>query len=82
MTEYETYDVYYDKESDFLEISFGDPADEGTTEEVEAGIFITKDIETKQIKNIGILDFKKRVYILKKILDLYNISFPLKIDYQ
>lgn len=78
--ENQTYDVYYDKEADFLEVSFGESATEGATEEIEIGIFITRDIETKEIKNIGILDFKKRVYILKQILNRFNITFPLKIE--
>jgi len=78
--ENQTYDVYYDKEADFIEVSFGEPATEGTTEEVERGIFVTRDIDTREIKNIGILDFKQRVYILKQILNKFNITFPLKIE--
>ncbi len=75
-----TYEIYYDKEGDFLEVSFGEPAKEGTTEEIESGIFITRDIETKTITDIGILDFKKRVDILSKILKKFNMELPLKID--
>jgi uncharacterized protein YuzE len=77
--ENQTYDVYYDKVGDFLEITFGEPAEEGTTEEIEEGIFITKDIETKEVKNVGILSFRKRVMILKKILKQYNLTLPLEI---
>ncbi len=80
MEENQTYDVYYDKEGDFLEITFGEPAREGTTEEIEQGIFITRDINSKEIKNIGILDFKKRVSVLKKILQKVNMDFPLEIN--
>ena len=78
--ENQTYEVYYDKEGDFLEVSFGESAEEGTTEEIEEGIFITRDIETGKITDIGILDFKKRVWVLAKILKKFNIELPLKID--
>ncbi|MBI2044931.1 hypothetical protein HYT23_02645 [Candidatus Pacearchaeota archaeon] len=78
--EYNTYDIYYDEEGDFLEISFGLPADEGTTEEIEQGIFITKDVATNEIKNVGILDFKKRAIILKQILDKINLKLPINIS--
>ncbi len=75
-----TYEVYYDKEGDFLEISLGEPVKEGTTEEIEPGIFITRDIDTKKITDVGILEFKRRVEILNKILQRFNISFPLDIN--
>ncbi len=74
------YEIYYDEESDFLEISFGESANEGTTEEIEPGIFLTKDIQTDKITNIGIMDFRKGANILRRILTELNISFPLKID--
>ncbi len=80
MEEFNTYDIYYDEEGDFLEITFGLPPEEGGTEEIEPGVFITRDIETNEIKAIGILSFKKRVYILKQILNRFNITFPLKIE--
>ena len=79
-SEKNTYEIYYDKEGDFLEVSFGVPAKEGTTEEIEHGIFITRDIESGIITNIGILDFKKRVNILAAILKRFDIEIPLKID--
>ena len=75
-----TYEIYYDKEGDFLEISFGEPAEEGTTEEIEPGVFITRDIKKKAITDIGISDFKKRVHVLAKILKRFNMELPLKID--
>lgn len=80
MKEPKAYDMYYDEEGDFLELSFGEPAKEGTTEEIESGIFVTRDIETKIIKNIGILDFKKRVQILRQILNKLNLQFPFDIS--
>ena len=70
--ENQTYDVYYDREGDFLELSFGEPAEQGTTEEIEQGIFITRDITTREIKNIGILDFKKRIEVLRNILNRFS----------
>ena len=72
--------VYYDEKGDFLEVSFGEPAISGTTEEIEPGIFITREIKTKKITDIGILDFKKRVDVLARILKKLNIDVPLKID--
>ena len=77
--ELNTYDVHYDEESDFLEISFGLPAEEGTTEEIEEGIFITRDIETQEIKNVGILDFKQRAVILRQILNNLNLRLPVDV---
>lgn len=76
----QTYEIYYDEEGDFLEVSFGKPANEGTTEETEQGIFITRDIETNKITDIGIMDFKKRVDTLGRILKKFNIDLPLKIS--
>lgn len=78
--ENQIYDIYYDQEADFLEVSLGESAKEGTTEEIEPGIFVTRDVETNEVKNIGILDFGKRVTILKKILNKFNIIFPLDIN--
>ncbi len=79
-TENNTYEIYYDNEGDFLEVSFGESAEEGTTEEIEKGIFITRNTETGKIADIGILDFKKRVDILGRILKKFNMKLPLKID--
>ena len=78
--ENQTYEVYYDKVGDFLEVSLGEPAREGTTEEIEPGIFITRDIDSNKITDIGIVNFKKRVEILKKILNKFNIKVPIKIS--
>ncbi len=78
--EYNTYDFYYDEEGDFLELSLSEPAEDGTTEEIEEGIFITRNINTKRITNIGILDFRKRVQVLKQTLNRLKIPFPLEIS--
>ena len=80
MIEHNTYEIYYDEEGDFLEVSFDEPAEEGTTDEIEQGIFITRDTKTNRITDIGILDFKKRTQILKQILDKVNLKLPLKIS--
>ncbi|MBI2004048.1 DUF2283 domain-containing protein [Candidatus Pacearchaeota archaeon] len=64
----ETYDIYYDEEGDFLEVSFGAPPETEYTEDLDSGIFITKDEKTNEIKSIGILDFGKRKKFLEKFL--------------
>lgn len=76
----ETYEVYYDEEGDFLEVSFGAPPETEYTEDIESGIFITKDEETNEVKSIGILDFKKRTEILKRILNSVNKKLPIEIS--
>lgn len=80
MTEHHTYDIYYDQEGDFLEITFGEPPAKEYADEIEEGVFITKNEETNELYGIGILSFKKRVEILKKILNRFNIKLPLEIS--
>jgi uncharacterized protein YuzE len=80
MKEHRTYDVYYDEEADFLEVSFEESAKKGTTEEIEEGVFVTRDIDTKRVANVGILSFKKRVDVLKKVLILLNKRLPIEIS--
>lgn len=77
--EFETYDIYYDPEGDFLEITFGIPPEKSYSEEIEPGIFISKDEETNEVFAVGILSFKKRCQILTEILKRLNINFPLNI---
>ncbi|MEK6952457.1 MAG: hypothetical protein AABX29_05565 [Nanoarchaeota archaeon] len=79
MMESETYDIYIDEEGDFLEVSFGISAEEGTTDEIEEGIFVTRDIGSDRITNIGILGYKKRLALLDKILDKFNKRLPVEI---
>jgi len=79
MNNHQTYEMYYDEDGDFLEISLGEPAEEGTTDETEPGIFITRDIKTKRVTDIGILDFKRRCHILGEIFKKMEIDFPLSI---
>lgn len=81
MEEGQTYDLYYDELGDFLEITFGAPPENEGTEQIESGIFITKNIDTNEISAIGILGFKRRPQILKEILQKYNLKFPLKIAF-
>jgi len=78
--ESEIYDIYIDEEGDFLEVSFGVPAEEGTTDEIEKGIFVTKDIENNRITNVGILGYKKRLSLLKEILKKLNKKLPIEIS--
>ncbi len=75
----ESYEVHYEKESDFLEVLFGEPSKSITTE-VQEGVFVRKDIKTGEIKSVGIVGFGKRVQLLKKILASYNKKFPLEIS--
>ena len=75
-----TYEIYYDEEGDFLEITFGEPPENEYSEQTEPGIFITKNEKTNQLYGIGILGFKKRCYILNEILNKMNINFPLNIS--
>ena len=82
MKNQETFDVYYDELGDFLEISFGLPTEKEYTEDLEEGIFVTKDRETQEVKSIGILSFKKRAReeILKRVLKQLKMSIPLEIS--
>ncbi len=73
-----TYDIYYNKEADFLEITLGEPS-RCYAEEIEPGIFIRKEEETDEIKSIGILGFKKRAQVLREILNRANLKFPIDI---
>ena len=66
--ESETYDIYYDEAGDFIEVTFGVPPETEHSEEIEPGVFITKDEKTGEIKGVGILSFKKRIQILKEVL--------------
>ena len=82
MKDQKTFDVYYDGLGDFLEISFGLSPKTEYTEDLEEGIFVTKDRETQEIKSIGIISFKKRAReaILKKVLKQLGMSLPLEIS--
>ena len=77
--EHHTYDIYYDEEGDFLEITFGLPPKNEYTEQVEDGVFITKDANSHEIKSIGIIGFKKRTEKLNEILRKINFKLPLNI---
>ena len=73
------YEIYYDKEADFLEIFFGESS-HCYAEEPEDGIFIRKDKETDEVKSVGILAFGKRVQILKRLLQQLGKKLPSEID--
>ncbi|MEK6924675.1 MAG: DUF2283 domain-containing protein [Nanoarchaeota archaeon] len=72
--------IYYDEEADFLEVSFEEPAKSGTTEEIEEGVFVTRDIDSQRVSNVGILSFKKRVELLKRVLATLNKRLPIEIS--
>lgn len=82
MKNYETIDIYYDERGDFLEISFGLSPQTEYTEDLEEGIFVTKDRETNEVKSIGIMSFKKRAKeaILKRVLKQLGVSLPIQIS--
>jgi len=80
VNEFETYDIYYDPEGDFLEITLGSPPEKSYADEIEPGVFISRDENTDKAFAIGILSFKKRCYILNEILKRLNIDFPLNIS--
>ncbi len=75
------YNIYYDEEGDFLELILGEPPNSEGTEEVESGIFVTKNLDTDEIYSVGILGFKKKYHLLNSILRKLNINFPLTIGY-
>ena len=75
----ETYEIQYEKESDFLEVLFGEPT-KCIASEIQEGVFVRKDIKTCEVKSIGILGFKKRVKLLKKILISLNLQLPIEIS--
>ena len=75
----ETYEIQYEKESDFLEVIFGEPT-KCIASEIQEGVFVRKDIKTGEVKSIGILGFKKRVKLLKKILISLNLQLPIEIS--
>ena len=75
----ENMNIYYDEEGDFLEIFFGDPT-ECYAEEPEQGVFVRKDEQSDEVKSIGIIGFKKRTHLLKKLLAEFNLSFPINFS--
>jgi len=75
----EIYEICYDKESDFLEIFFGESS-ECIATELEKGVFVRKDNKTGAIKSISIIDFGKRIHILKKLLQQIGKKLPREID--
>jgi hypothetical protein len=74
-----TFNIYYDEESDFLEVFFGEPS-ESYAEEIEPGIFIRKDDKTDEVKSIGILSYKNRTKVLYNLLKKINLRLPFSIN--
>ena len=79
--EHNTYDIYYDEEGDFLEVTFGAPPEREYADEIEEGIFITKEEDREEVKGIGILSFKKRVNVLKSVLAKVGKRLPIEISF-
>ena len=75
----ESYEIHYEKESDFLEVLFGEPT-KCIASEVQEGVFVRKDINTGEVKSVGILGFKKRTQLFKKILASLDKKLPLEIS--
>ena len=74
-----TYNLYYDEEGDFLEVTFGIISKKNYVDEIEPGIFVKKDEDSDDIVGIGILSFKKRAQALREILQKINLNFPLEV---
>ncbi len=67
--------IYYDEESDYLEIFVGEPRpDYG--DEIADGVTLLKDEKTEEIIGVGILSFKKRT----KNLEELKIDLPVKFE--
>ena len=75
----ETYEIQYEKESDFLEVLFGEQT-KCIASEIQEGVFVRKDIKTGEVKSIGILGFKKRVQLFKRVLASFNLDLPIEIS--
>ncbi len=75
------YGIYYDEDGDFLEITFGEPPEVEYTNEIEEGVFITRNESNEEVYSIGLLSFKKRVAILNRILSKFNKKLPREIDF-
>ncbi len=73
MKENQTYDVYYDEEGDFLEIT-GEDISNCTFKNLGNGLFKIVDKDTDEVKGMAIFSFKKRT----KNLDEIEISLPFK----
>ena len=78
--ESKTYNIYYDEESDFLEVFFGESS-ESYAEEVEPGVFVRRDDKTDKVTSIGILSYKKRAKVLSDLLKKINLKFPMNISF-
>ena len=73
------YEIHYDEEADFLEVFFGEPTP-CLAEEIEPDVFVRRDEKTNEVKSIGIFSFKKRVGILKEVLQKINLKMPLNVS--
>jgi len=71
------FDIYYDDEGDFFEITIMPPPEQSFCEDVSEDVFIRKDSYTEEVVGIGILNFKKHADSLKEIIS----KVPLKINF-
>ncbi len=75
------YEIHYDEESDFLEVFFGEAPEKEYADEIEEGVFITRNEKDDEVYSVGILSFKKRANILKSVLHRLNKKLPKEIDF-
>lgn len=66
--------LYYNESADLFEISVGEPLNY-YAEEVEPGVFIRRCKNTREVKSIRVLNFKKR----SKNLKHRGIDLPIKM---
>jgi|TARA_Y100000034_G_scaffold37435_2_gene46041 uncharacterized protein YuzE len=72
------FDIYYDPEGDFFEITIMPPPKQSFCEDINEDVFLRKDSYTDEVVGIGILNFKKHAHKLKEILT----TVPLKINFE
>ena len=66
--------IYYDTESDYLEIRFGEPTD-SYYEKIEQDTFVRIDIKTKEKRGYAIFNVKKSSSPLKTI----DVDIPISV---
>lgn len=74
-----TYDIYYDEDGDFLEVTFGDVPTNEASEQIEDGVIVTKNVESGEVYGIGVVGFKKRCEVLGRVMKRFGIDFPLSV---
>jgi len=77
--EHNTYELYYDELGDYLELTFGEAPQKEYGEEIEPGVFVTRDESTDEIKSLGIINYKQRPTILAPLLKKIKKAFPFNV---